>query len=299
MQRRMTSPMEARLKSLGALAADGAARSGVEAVGRLYAVYAAGGGERRSTSSLEEEGRRRVHELRERGFDLGGIGEQDADARVEALYAHARRALYARIDEQVLRDACPATVRVRTAASDRDDYLAHPAAGERLRDEDARSVATQCRTREPHVQLVVSDGLNADAVSEQLRALLPPLRRLLAEQATPLAGTDIVVENGRVRAGYQIGELTAAAIVVHIIGERPGTGLNTVSAYLTYGRDERGSPRWKTDLDHSATTAICGIHPRGKPPHTAAVEIARTVARMVEQRRSGVGLSAGAKRAGR
>jgi hypothetical protein len=26
------------------------------------------------------------------------------------------------------------------------------------------------------------------------------------------------------------------------------------------------------------TTAICGIHPKGKPPHGAAREIARTVA---------------------
>jgi hypothetical protein len=38
------------------------------------------------------------------------------------------------------------------------------------------------------------------------------------------------------------------------------------------------------DLDHSATTAVCGIHPKGKPPHAAAAEIARTVARMIEQR---------------
>ncbi len=102
-----------------------------------------------------------------------------------------------------------------------------------------------------------------------------------------VAETDVVVQNGRVRAGYEIGGLVGAAVIVHVVGERPGTGLNAVSAYLTYGRDESGQPRWSRDLDHSATTAICGIHPKGKPPQVAAVEIARTVARILEQRRSG------------
>ena len=70
------------------------------------------------------------------------------------------------------------------------------------------------------------------------------------------------------------------------------TGLNTLSAYVTYGRDESGQARWSRQLDHSATTAICGIHPKGKPPHAAAEEIAGTVARIMEQRRSGVALKA-------
>jgi ethanolamine ammonia-lyase large subunit len=295
-RRRMTSRMEERLTELGVLTADGAPRPGVDTVARLYAIQTVKGGDTRASSTLEDEGRRRVRELRARGFDVGGVDQQEADGRVEALYAHARRALYARIDDHVIRDASPVNMRVRTSAADRDDYLAHPAAGERLRDDDAREAARHARGRAPHVQIVISDGLNADAVNEQLRALLPPLRRLLAEQGTAAGETDIVVENGRVRAGYHIGELTDAAIVIHVVGERPGTGLNTVSAYLTYGRDETGRSRWKRDLDHSATTAICGIHPRGKAPQVAAAEIARTVARMVEQRRSGVALSSASSR---
>jgi ethanolamine ammonia-lyase large subunit len=290
-QRRMTSRMEERLKALGAVAADGSVRPGVDSVARLYAAYTAAGGETRGAQALEDEGRRRLLEVRERGFDLGGVSQDEADARVENLYVHARRALYARIAEDVIREAAPASVRARTAAADRDDYLAHPVAGERLRDEAARDVARHCRARTPHVQVVVSDGLNADAINEQARALLPPLRRLLAEQGTPPGDTDVVIENGRVRAGYHVGELADAAVVIHVIGERPGTGLNTLSAYLTYGRDASGRSRWKTDLDHSATTAICGIHPKGKPPQAAASEIARTVARMIEQRQSGVSLS--------
>jgi ethanolamine ammonia-lyase small subunit len=100
----------------------------------------------------------------------------------------------------------------------------------------------------------------------------------------------VVVQNGRVRVGYEVGGLVGAAIIVHIIGERPGTGLNTASVYVTYGRDEAGFPRWSRNLNHSATNAVCGIHPKGKSPESAAAEIVRLVSRISDERRSGVGL---------
>jgi ethanolamine ammonia-lyase small subunit len=245
---------------------------------------------RSSVGGREDEGRLKLAELRERGFDLGAVAPPDADARIEAIYAHARAALYATVDEGAIRDATIRPARVRTSASSRDDYLAHPPAGERLRDDDARAVAALYPERRPQVQFVISDGLNAHAISDQLRRLLPPPRRMLAERGHAVGEAEVVVQNGRVRAGYEIGGLAGAAIVVHVIGERPGTGLNTASAYLTYGLDEAGRTRWDRSLDHSATTAICGIHPKGKPPEAAAEEIARTVQRMVDQRRSGVAL---------
>ena len=102
---------------------------------------------------------------------------------------------------------------------------------------------------------------------------------------------DIVIEHGRVRAGDEIGGIVGAEVVIHVIGERPGTGLNTLSAYITYGRDAAGQPRWSRDLDHSATTAVCGIHPRGKPPEAAASEIARIVIASLDRRASGIALS--------
>jgi ethanolamine ammonia-lyase small subunit len=61
-----------------------------------------------------------------------------------------------------------------------------------------------------------------------------------------------------------------------------------VSAYLTYGRDEAGRSRWHPQLDHSCTAAVCGIHAKGKPPAAAAAEIARTVSRMIVEKKSGL-----------
>ena len=104
-------------------------------------------------------------------------------------------------------------------------------------------------------------------------------------QRSQLRFTD---RNGRVRAGYEIGGVVGAELVVHLIGERPGTGLDTISAYITYGRDAQGRSRWSRALDHSSTTAICGVQPRGKPPEAAVEEIATVVTRALIERRTGV-----------
>jgi ethanolamine ammonia-lyase large subunit len=298
--RQPASAMRQRLIELGTISQDQSSppfdaaqdvlrrsRSAGRAVTLLYARYAKAGGDTRSSDALEDEATRRLAELRERGFDLGGDAVS-SDARLEAIYAHARQALYAAIQDSVIRDACPRHVQVRTMAADRDDYLAHPPAGERIRDGDAPAIRSAYTSGRPRVQIVISDGLNADAINEQLRAVLPAVRRLLGSAGCAAGTTDIVIHNGRVRAGYHVGQLLDPEVIVHIIGERPGTGLNTVSAYLTYGRDRAGRSRWDPGLDHSYTTAVCGIHPRGKGPEDAASEIVRTVVRMMEQRRSGV-----------
>jgi ethanolamine ammonia-lyase large subunit len=285
----VTTAMEQRL---GALGTD---------VATLYARYWKAGNrgaglyappQRNDTwTTLEEEGRRTLAQLRERGFDLGHRADAAAtETRLQAIYENARLALYAEIDHGVLRGASPRHLQVQTEAGTRDDYLAHPATGERIRPDDVAAVTAMYPSRRPDVQIVVSDGLNANAVNEHLRALLLPVRRILADSGCDVGDVDIVLLNGRVRAGYHLGQLLDVRVVVHILGERPGTGLNTVSAYLTYGRDDRGLSRWTPALDHSCTTAVCGIHPKGKTPVVAAAEIARLVVRMLEQRRSGVGL---------
>ena len=239
--RDMTSPMERRLTALGVLGSGWRAA----AVGRNRRTSLCGvrQGRRRSAHRRRHSKKKdaeRLHRLRERGFDLGtpdAAGGRRANRGY--LHARARRAVCHRRRRRDQRCATTGPSRVRTTASSRDDYLAHPPAGERLRDEDARAVAALYPTRQPQVQLVVSDGLNANAINEQLRLLLPP-PPAAGRRRMPRRRADIVVQNGRVRAGYEIGGLVGAAIVVHVIGERPGTGLNTVSAYLTYGRDERG-----------------------------------------------------------
>ena len=169
-RRRPASPMVQRLESLGVPVDDGERLPSSPRVVGLYAAYVKAGGDRRTLSALEDEGRRRLQHVRERGFDVGGNGDLDADARVDALYSHARQALYATLDDGVVRDATDRPVRVGTTARDRDDYLAHPPSGEALARESAQAIRSLYPARPPQVQMVISDGLNANAVNEPLRA---------------------------------------------------------------------------------------------------------------------------------
>jgi ethanolamine ammonia-lyase large subunit len=294
--RRISTTMQRRLAAMGVMNDQGELREDAPGPETLYALYMKAGGDTRSSETLREEATKKLKALRQRGYDVGYTRERfdetppEIDSRMEALYQHARCALYSTLDESVINDASPHFLRVRTRALDREEFLSHPPAGERISDKDINRLKTLYTSRRPQVQIVVSDGLNANSLNENLRTLLPRLRRELNSIGYHLGEVDVVIQNGRVRAGYHAGALTGADVIVHLIGERPGTGLNTLSAYLTYGLDEAGQSRWRPELDHSCTTAICGIHPLGKRPAVAIAEIARCVRFMFERRCSGVAL---------
>ena len=297
--RQIASAMQKRLIELSTMTESGTVSGrGVDA---LYAAYHKAGGDTRSLDTLRDEGAKKISALAERGFDLGyGCDENygdppEANARITRIYSNARRALYATLDEAVIADSSPRYIRVHTRSSDRDDYLAHPATGELI--EDTARIQALYPVRRPQVQVVVSDGLNANAINENLRSVLPAVRRELLATGHHISEIDIVIENGRVRAGYHVGSLLQAEMIIHLIGERPGTGINTLSAYLTYGLDHKGQSRWGSrsaaDFEHSWTTAVCGIHRRGKTPERAVEEIARLVDRIFAERCSGVALRRG------
>jgi ethanolamine ammonia-lyase large subunit len=292
----VSTAMRNRFAALGVMDESGELAASRPRAESLYAAYVKAGGDARSIDALRDEGTRKMAALSEGGFDLGYGHDLNYEAprkieqRMEDIYQHAQRALYASVDDAVIRDASPHYIKVRTRASSRDDYIMHPASGELFCEPDAARIGCLYASRRPQIQLVISDGLNANAINENLRDVLPPLRQLLADNGNHVGEVDIIVENGRVRAGYHVGALVEADMVIHMIGERPGTGLNTVSAYLTYGRDVAGRSRWSPALDHSKTTAICGIHPAGKQPIDAVEEIAVCIKRMAQERRSGIEL---------
>ncbi len=295
-RKQTAAAMHERFVALGVMDEAGELKADRPVAEDFYAMYAKAGGEARSFDALRAEGALRLGALAERGFDLGygegvTVAPPEIESRMRAIYRHARQALYAALDESVIRDVSPLALRVRTQARDREEFLRHPPSGERIGEADARRLASLYGRVRPRVQVVISDGLNADAVNENLRAVLPPLRQMLAAAGHALSDREVVIENGRVRAGYHVGALLGVDVIIHLIGERPGTGINTLSAYLTYGRTLSGALRWNPAMDHSCTTAVCGIHAKGKPPLNAAAEMARYVERMISEHRSGVALS--------
>ena len=294
--RQIASSMQKRLIELSAMTESGA----YPAAARIRSIGLSQGRRRHSFAGYAPRRRskkgwsaRRTRVRLGYGCDENYGDPAAASARIAAIYANAS-ARSTRQWMSVVSDSSPRHFQAPTRSSDRDDYLAHPATGELINDEDAVRIPGLYPERRPQVQVVISDGLNANAVNENLRSVLPGVRRELLAAGHHVSETDIVIENGRVRAGYHIGSLLDAEMIIHFIGERPGTGINTLSAYLTYGLDEKGQSRWGSrsaaGFDHSWTTAVCGIHRRGKPPERAVEEIARLVNRMFAERSSGVAL---------
>jgi ethanolamine ammonia-lyase large subunit len=179
-------------------------------------------------------------------------------------------------------EAIPSAVRLRTQAADRRDYILHPVSGERLDEGSVRAVEALRRSRSERwdVQIVISDGLDPRSLMDagHLAPFLETLRRELEAANYRVAPEHLVVTGGRVRAGYQIGELlfgdTGDALpraLVHVVGERPGSGHHAYSAYLTAptGRGWAGTER---PVDHDSTRVIAGISDTSVRPEAAARE---------------------------
>ena len=96
-----------------------------------------------------------------------------------------------------------------------------------------------------HVQILVSDGLSAEAVHHNMPDLLPVLLDGLAGRGISV-GQPLLARYGRVKLAEPIAERLAAELVVHLIGERPGgdaLASRSLSAYLLSADRRRGSRR--------------------------------------------------------
>ena len=131
-----------------------------------------------------------------------------------------------------------------------------------------------CATAGPSgwdVQIVISDGLNALALIDEghLAPYLERLRGDLDAAGYELAPEPIVVTGGRVRAGYRIGEIlygarsdaAARPAIVHVIGERPGSGHHAYSVYITAAPVSVWAEAGRAD--HNITRVVSGDRRHG------------------------------------
>lgn len=177
----------------------------------------------------------------------------------QLAHAQARDAVHMPLDTDALCDrlaelaapfAAQAPIRLHSRVEDRLIYLQRPDYGRRLRPDDRPQldeVANNAREQNPNkaadnsatrfdLALVVVDGLSARAITDHAVPLLAALGTELAADAhewrlAPLT----VVEQGRVAIGDEIGEALDAAVVVVLIGERPGlSSPDSLGLYLTW-----------------------------------------------------------------
>ena len=113
------------------------------------------------------------------------------------------------------------------------------------------------------LQVAIADGLSAAAVRAQVPALLPMIAAEAARRGWRF-GRPFFVRHGRVGVLNDIGELLDPAVVVLLIGERPGLATaESLSAYMAY--------RPRAGHDDARRNLISNIHARGVPPDEAAV----------------------------
>ncbi|GAC22263.1 ethanolamine ammonia-lyase subunit EutC [Paraglaciecola arctica] len=170
---------------------------------------------------------------------------------------------------------------VHSRAADKSEYLTRPDLGRLLSDEGKKLVQERCK-KSPQVQVVISDGLSTDAVTNNYDEILPPLLKGL-ESAGFNVGTPFFLRYGRVKAQDEIGELLQAEANLLLIGERPGLGQSeSLSCYCVYKPTK--------DTVESDRMVISNIHNGGTPPIEAAAVIVDLTKKMLEQKASGLKL---------
>ena len=257
----------------------------------VYLAYCRRRGDARTDAQIRDEAREKIAEVRKRGvFIAERSGETpsrlhpELARQVEQIYIDAKACIWAEFPPEFA-TSIPQAVPLETQATDRHDYILHPTSGERLA---ASSLARLQDLKAQHGEqydtlLVLSDGLNALAgtTDQQALQLLNHLRQRLAAAGFRVAPESLLVHAGRVRAGYQIGETMyeqrrGPLHLLHLIGERPGTGHRTLSIYLT----SAAGPVWSHPgkVDHNITKVVSGIATTALSP-AAAAEVATRLLR--------------------
>jgi ethanolamine ammonia-lyase large subunit len=258
----------------------------------VYLQYCRQKNDARSDTDILAESKKFISEIRERGvFIAEGYGEHHYDlapkirAEIQTVYEDAKQCIWKEWNPEFVK-RIPDAIPISTRSANRSDYILHPTTGERLSDESLLRVQQLRETSAGRwdAVIVISEGLNALALMDDgnLLPLLEQLRPLLKKSGLRVAPGQFVVSSGRVRAGYRIGEAffggsSGSGTIVHLIGERPGTGHHTMSAYLTTA----DGAAWKRpdQVDHNITKVVSGIGATALVPEKAAQDILTAIAR--------------------
>lgn len=173
---------------------------------------------------------------------------------------------------------------VSTEAQSKQEFLARPDKGRRLNEAARLSIANNVQ-QGCDFQVVIGDGLSATAVRTQVPNLLPILFDEARSRRWSI-GRPFVIHHCRVGVMNDIGGLLSPAVVVLLIGERPGLATaESLSAYMAF-RPREGH----TDANRNL---VSNIHGRGVRDSVAAKQILQIADAMLTQQVSGTGLSLG------
>jgi ethanolamine ammonia-lyase large subunit len=234
------------------------------------------------------------------GFATAGPRSANEVMRqVKANQGIGREAIHAelcveelRVEE--LRQVAPFRL-VCTQAPTKEAHLHSPDLGAHLAAESRELL----RPEHNQVQVVVSDGLSAEAVHHNLKELLPVLQDGIAGRGLS-SGQPILARYGRVKLAEEIAERLEAEVIVYLIGERPGgdaLASRSLSAYLVYRIGDETARRRAAEFGGNPAvgfeyTVISNIYSGGLPPAEAAGVIVEKVGEILMYRAAGNRLEA-------
>lgn len=194
-------------------------------------------------------------------------------------HAAAVDAVYGEVSEELLQKLNVSTVTTRV--TDKEEYITRPDLGRRLSDESKEFIQANCKSN-PQVQIIISNGLSASAIEENIMDVYLSLQQSLSNLNIEM-GTTFYIDKGRVALMDEIGEILQPEVVVYLIGERPGlVSAESMSAYLCY------KPRIGTV--EAERMVISNIHKGGIPPLEAGAYLGTVVQRILQHKASGVAL---------
>ena len=242
--------------------------------------------------------------------------------RFAGAHAQARDAVHEALDvaalDLALRAAGWAPVVARSRAATRADFLRRPDLGRRLDEASAarladlgalsdraaladgadladpadlvgmdagRAAILPTPATAPLLVVVVADGLSARAAQSHALPTLQHLRTALdvAGDIRLRWGPVVIATQARVALADEIGALLGAALVLMLLGERPGlSSPDSLSGYLTFGPHIG-----RSDAERNC---VSNIRPAGLSPPLAAARLAWLVREALRRRLSGVAL---------
>jgi ethanolamine ammonia-lyase large subunit len=229
------------------------------------------------------------------GFESAGPRPANSVSRqLMANQAQARAAIYRELDVEQLRALFPFR-ELQSMARDKASHLGSPSLGARLHPD---SVA-RLEREDNDIQIVVSDGLSAEAVHANLEQLLPVLFDGL-ESRSISQGQPIVVRYGRVKLAEHLAECLGTRLTIHLIGERPGgdaLAARSLSAYLVYQLCDTQCQQSAASFSGHADirfeyTVVSNIYSGGLPPVEAGSLLAEKAWQILEHRAAGNRLEA-------
>ena len=222
---------------------------------------------------------------------LGRAGTSlPTERHLEFQIAHARardavrRGLAVAPLEAALEERGLQVIALRSAAGDRLIYLQRPDQGRRLERDSREALEKRARgSKEAYdAAFVIADGLSALAIEENALPLLDAALPLFASAGWRVAPV-VIVEQGRVAVGDEVGQFLGAGIVAILIGERPGlSSPDSMGIYLTY------APRVGTT--DSQRNCISNIRRDGLSCEAAARKLHYLMSEARRRKLTGVGL---------